>query len=192
MARSVDASPACTRVPAAPIAGAPGCARFDMIDCGSALVSGRWPSACSTDRDHPREGACVRRCRREGGRCEKTEAAIEAPIAAPAWPRYGTRLPLRHLCVLLAVRAAGVGFRRRRGALCGQLHLGSGFLADRRSATTHLAIYHRPSYERQGSSQIPGNSAAHVPCATFWPCACGRIVMLSDRYLDNSVESTYI
>ena len=91
------------------------------------------------------------RPRRAGVQCEKTEAAIQEPIAAPAWPRYGTRLPLRHLCVLLAVRAAGVGFRRRRGALCGQLHLGSGFLADRRSATTHLAIYHRPSYERQGS-----------------------------------------
>ena len=24
---------------------------------------------------------------------------------------------------------------------------------------------------------------AHVPCASFWPCASGRIVMLSDRYL---------
>ena len=110
MGRLVAAFAACTRVPAAPIAGAPGCACFGMIDCGSAIVSGRWPCACSAERDHLREGACVRRCRREGGRCEKTEAAIKEPIAAPAWQHYGTRPPLRHLCVLLAVRAAGVGF----------------------------------------------------------------------------------
>ena len=61
-----------------------------------------------------REGVCVRR---EGNRCEKTEAAIKKPIAAPAWKLYGTRPPLRYLCVLPAVRAAGGGFRRRRGAL---------------------------------------------------------------------------
>ena len=56
--------------------------------------------------------------RREGRRSEKTEAAIKQPIAALAWQRYGTRPPLRTLCVLPAVRAAGGGFRRRRGALC--------------------------------------------------------------------------
>ena len=56
--------------------------------------------------------------RREGRRSEKTEAAIKQPMAAPAWQRYGTRPPLRTLCVLPAVRAAGGGFRRRRGALC--------------------------------------------------------------------------
>ena len=39
-------------------------------------------------------------------------------MAALAWQRYGTRPPLRTLCVLPAVRAAGGGFRRRRGALC--------------------------------------------------------------------------
>ena len=124
MARSVAASPACTRVPAAPSADAPGCACFHMIDCESALVSGRWPCACSADRDHLREVACVRRCRREGGRCEKTEAAIEAPIAAPAWPRYGTRLPLRHLCAFCSLCAplgsdfaAGVGHSADRCTL---------------------------------------------------------------------------
>ena len=58
--------------------------------------------------------ACVRR---EGSRCEETVAAIKRPIAAPAWTRYGTRPSLRHLCVLPTVRAAGGGFRRRRGAL---------------------------------------------------------------------------
>ena len=62
-----------------------------------------------------RARACVRR---EERRCEKTEAAIKQGIAAPDWPRYGTRPPLRYLCVLPAVRAAGGGFRRRRGALC--------------------------------------------------------------------------
>ena len=52
-----------------------------------------------------------------GVQCEETEAAIKKPIAAPAWLRYGTRPPLTNLCVLPAVRAAGGGFRRRRGAL---------------------------------------------------------------------------
>ena len=53
--------------------------------------------------------ACVRR---EGSRCEKTEEDTEQPIAAPACPSYGTRLSLRDLCVLRAVRAVGSGFRR--------------------------------------------------------------------------------
>ena len=53
-----------------------------------------------------------------GVQCEKTEAAIQEPIAAPAWPRYGTRPPFTNLCDLRAVRAAGGGFRRRRGAPC--------------------------------------------------------------------------
>ena len=61
------------------------------------------------------QGACVRR---EGSRCEKTEAAIKKPIAAPALTLSGTRPPLRNLCVLPAVRAAVGGFLRRRGALC--------------------------------------------------------------------------
>ena len=55
------------------------------------------------------EEACVRR---EERRCERTEAAIKQPIAAPAWRRYGTCPSLRFLCVLRAVRAAGGGFRR--------------------------------------------------------------------------------
>ena len=146
MGRLVEAFAACTRVPAAPIAGAPGCACFGMIDCGSAIVSGRWPCACSAERDHLREGACVRRCRREGSRCEKTEAAIKEPIAAPAWQHYGTRPPLRHLCVLLAVRAAGIGFRRRRGALCaGRCTLGRVFSLTEaaRPRTWRCSIAHR-------------------------------------------------
>ena len=53
--------------------------------------------------------ACVRR---EGSRCEKTEEDTEQPIAAPACPSYGTRLSLRDLCVVRAVRAVGSGFRR--------------------------------------------------------------------------------
>ena len=69
--------------------------------------------------------------RREERRRDKTEDAIKQPIAAPAWPRYATRPPLRYLCVLPAVRAAGGGFRCR--------------------ATAHLPICHRPWYDRQGS-----------------------------------------
>ena len=56
--------------------------------------------------------ACVRR---EGSRCEKTEADTEQPISAPACPSYGTRLSLKELCVLRAVRAVGSGFRRGAG-----------------------------------------------------------------------------
>ena len=61
----VAAFAASTRVPAAPIAGAPGCACFGMIDCGSAIASGRWPCACSAERDqmakeeHGALGGCV-------------------------------------------------------------------------------------------------------------------------------------
>ena len=58
---------------------------------------------------------CVQR---EGVPCEKTVADTEQPIAAPAWPSYGTRPPLRNLCVLRTVRAAGSGFRGRHRALC--------------------------------------------------------------------------
>ena len=68
------------------------------------------------------------RPRRAGVQCEKTEAAIQEPIAAPAWPRYGTRPPCTNLCDLRAVRAAGGGFRRRRGAPCaGRCTLGRDF-----------------------------------------------------------------
>ena len=56
--------------------------------------------------------ACVRW---EGSRCEKTEEDTEQPIAAPACPSYGTRLSLKDLCVLRAVRAVGSGFRRGAG-----------------------------------------------------------------------------
>ena len=78
------------------------------------LVGGS-PARQSVLPEKRRQGACVRR---EGSRCEKTEAAIKKPIAAPALTVSGTRPPLRNLCVLPAVRAAGGGFRRRRGALC--------------------------------------------------------------------------
>ena len=61
------------------------------------------------------EGACPRK---EGVQCEKTEAAIEQPIAASAWKLYGTRPSLKNLCVLRAVRAAGGRSRCRRGTLC--------------------------------------------------------------------------
>ena len=59
-----------------------------------------------------------RACGGYGRRCGQTEAATEQPIAAPAWPSYGTRPPLRNLCVLRTVRAAGSGFRGRHRALC--------------------------------------------------------------------------
>ena len=45
-------------------------------------------------------------------------ADTEQPIAAPAWPSYGTHPPLRNLCTLRTVRAAGSGFRGRHRALC--------------------------------------------------------------------------
>ena len=61
------------------------------------------------------KGACPRK---EGVQCEKTEAAIEQPIAASAWKLYGTRPSLKNLCGLRAVRAAGGRSRCRRGTLC--------------------------------------------------------------------------
>ena len=60
----------------------------------------------------------ARGCGGYGRRCGQTEAATEQLIAAPAWPSYGTRPPLRNLCVLRTVRAAGSGFRGRHRALC--------------------------------------------------------------------------
>ena len=59
--------------------------------------------------------------RRPGRPCphpRRPRAATEQPIAAPAWPSCGTRPPLRNLCVLRTVRAAGSGFRGRHRALC--------------------------------------------------------------------------
>ena len=56
-------------------------------------------------------------CGGYGRRCGQTEAATEQPIAAPAWSSYGTRPPLRNLCDLRTVRAAGGGFRGRHRAL---------------------------------------------------------------------------
>ena len=55
---------------------------------------------------------------------DQSEAAIERLIAAPAWPRYGTRLPSRNLwcafCTLCAPQgadfAAGMGHPARAGA----------------------------------------------------------------------------
>ena len=60
----------------------------------------------------------ARGCGGYGRRCGQTEAATEQLIAAPAWPSCGTRPPLRNLCVLRTVRAAGSGFRGRHRALC--------------------------------------------------------------------------
>ena len=96
---------------------------------------------------------------REGVQCEKTVADTEQPIAAPAWPLYGTRPPLRDLCVLRTVRAAGRGFRAGRGhsARAGAPWVGfSGLETPRDHATddvpstTQLTMCHRPLYERQG------------------------------------------
>ena len=69
----------------------------------------KFVSTTASDLSFGAMRACVRR---EGSRCEKTEEDTEQPIAAPACPSYGTRLSLRDLCVLRAVRAVGSGFRR--------------------------------------------------------------------------------
>ena len=68
--------------------------------------------------------AChVRACLRaagvlRSGYVDVQVADTEQPIAAPAWPSYGTRPPLRNLCNLRTARAAGSGFRGRHRALC--------------------------------------------------------------------------
>ena len=58
---------------------------------------------------------CVQR---EGVPCEKTVADTEQPIAPPAWPSYGTHLPLRNLCILRTVCVVVSRFRGRHRALC--------------------------------------------------------------------------
>ena len=74
--------------------------------------------------------------RAEGGRpctvqCEKTVADTEQPIAAPAWPLYGTRPPLRDLCVFVCALCERLGedFGQAQDTLRGQVHLGSAFRA---------------------------------------------------------------
>ena len=83
---------------------------------------------------------------REDVRCEQTEADTEQPIAAPAWPSYGTRPPLTNLCVLRTVHAAGSGFRRRHRALCaGRCILGRLFelRGASRPPTSRFSLAHR-------------------------------------------------
>ena len=111
------------------------------------------------------EGASVRREERQ---CDKTEDAIKQPIAAPAWPRYGTRPPFRYLCVLPAVRSAGGGFRRRRGAPCaGRCTLGQlfGLRGAARPRARRYAIAHgiRDKVHVTNSWQ----SSRTCPCASL-------------------------
>ena len=44
-------------------------------------------------------GSGIQCVQREGVQCDETEADTEQPIAAPAWSSYGTRPPLRNLCL---------------------------------------------------------------------------------------------
>ena len=83
----------------------------------------------STPASDPSFGAMRACVRREGSRCEKTEEDTEQLMAAPACPSYGTRLSLRDLCVLRAVRAVGTDFAEERGTPRGLVHLGSAFRA---------------------------------------------------------------
>ena len=76
-----------------------------------------------------------------------------------------------------------------------QLHscAGSGFRAYRCRATTHLAIYHRQSYERQGSRHKflavqPHMFRSDAP----GPCAWDGVLMLWDRYPETLAERPYI
>ena len=105
------------------------------------------------------------RPRRAGVQCEKTEAAIQEPIAAPAWPRYGTRPPFTNLCDLRAVRAAGGGSDFAAGvghpARAGAPWVGFSGLEVLRDH----ALDDMPSpmaSETRFTSQIPGSPAAHA------------------------------
>ena len=83
--------------------------------------------------------------RREGAWCGQTEADTEQPIAPPAWPSYGTHLPLRNLCVLRTVCAVVSRFRGRHRAHCaGRGILGRlfGLKDDARPRTWRYAIAH--------------------------------------------------
>jgi hypothetical protein len=101
-------------------------------------------------------------------RCEKTEAATEQPIAVPAWSSYGTRPPLRNLCDLRTVRAAGSGFRGRHRALCagrGVLGRFFGLREAARPRTWRYAIAHciRDKVHITNSWQ----SSRTCPCASL-------------------------
>ena len=74
------------------------------------------PAELGSETVRKRARQAVRRWRID--RCEKTEADTEQPIAAPAWPSYGTHLPLRNLCILRTVCAVVSRFRGRHRALC--------------------------------------------------------------------------
>ena len=101
-----------------------------------------------------------------GVQCEKTEAAIQKPIAPPAWPRYGTRPPFTNLCDLRAVRAAGGGFRRRRGAPCaGRCTLGRDFgLRDAaRPRTCRYVIVHGTTDKVHVTNSWQSSRACPIP-----------------------------
>ena len=125
-----------------------------------------------------RARACVRW---EERRCEKTEAAIKQGIAAPDWPRYGTRPPLRYLCVLPAVRAAGGGFRRRRGAPCaGSCTLGRLFRLEdaARPRTWRYTIAHRMRDKVHVTNSWQFSRTCRMSIILALYSASGRIVML--------------
>ena len=104
------------------------------------------------------QGACVRR---EGSRCEQTEAAIKKPIAAPALTVSGTRPPLRNLCVLPAVHAAVGDFLRRRGALCtGRCTLGR--LFGLRDAARPRTCRYAVAQSESPKSGVGMNQIAHT------------------------------
>ena len=55
-----------------------------------------------------------------------------------------------------------------QGTLRGQGYLGSAFRASRRRAPTHLAVCHRPSYERQGFACVLPPCRSSAPCALYF------------------------
>ena len=73
------------------------------------------------------------------------QADTEQPIAPPAWPSYGTHLPLRNLCVLRTVCAVVSRFCGRHRAHCagrGILGRHFGLKDDARPRTWRYAIAH--------------------------------------------------
>ena len=133
---------AASRLPAAR------CSRAHPLRCvHTCLQAAARPDPAAGTR--PAAACHVRACLRaagvlRSGYVDVQGADTEQPIAAPAWPSYGTRPPLSYLCVLRTVHAAGSGFRRR-----------------------HRALW---CSARSGARRGAGLSQRHRGLAGIWPC----------------------
>ena len=101
----------------------------------------------------------------EGVQCDETEADTELPIAAPAWPSYGTRPSLRTgaFCALCAPLEADFVADTGHSARAGVSWVGFSVL-ERPRGRALGGMSSSMASETRFTLQIPGSPAAHVPC----------------------------